>query len=591
MNSCYLISLYFYRTLIGEIEAIKSGEAIYNPKLMTELRRAILQVRADVQTTSAEATTISADLLRNWTPTKEELQVAARAGPTSSVPSTKPNDIPAEEPAQKTDATTFSTIAPNSPVPAVSTVVSPSPTPTPTPSVVVNGEILKPYPSSDVQTTDRADEVPPLQIQPKRPKEIFTRVASAGYNGSANGGYDDSQGERPLEVKQEPTTVEPQPKAAPIRHDLSKTARNATASPSPPVSEPSATAQAPRTRPSMEIKSTSASHVPMDVTPSYTPIKREVGTMAPRSDRSSTAGVYNHRKIPVKNAASHSVTSGPSLMGEKRPVVVEEPTVIKDPSEPDVIVPDSQEVPDSQDEAGNNETVVKVSVTRPSATATAPSPRKATRATKRVEVGHMSSTLPAQSSDRDQQSDDESNRSELTTPPASPALSAPPSSIERKVKNEEDSADTDMLSPIALSPVTLHHPSNMERKARRAMVSADATKGASNRGRKRARESEGGVPSTPAKRPYQKSGNNQSQGESSPAVPANDSKADDTDDDDREGDGTDITRRGRNRRTSTRGKPSTIDEDSEDSGNDPRSVERPGRKRGPRENDQASKSS
>lgn len=567
---------------------------------MAELRRAILQVRADVQTTSAEATTSSADVLKDWNPTKEELQAAARAEPTSPLSLSKPSNIPVQEAPEKKDASTIPSASPtsavHSPVPAVSTVVSPSPTPTPTPSVVVNGEILKPYPSSDVQSTDRADEVPPLQIQPKRPKEIFARVAGAGYEGSASGGYEESHRERPLEVKQEPTTVEPQTKPTTIRQDLSKTARNATASPSPPISDPSAAAHAQRTRPSMEIKSmpTSASHVPIEAAPSYTPIKREVGTSAPRPDRSGTAGVYNHRKIPVKNAASHSVTSGPSLMGEKKPVVVEEPTVVKDRSEPDIIVPDSQEVPDSQDEAGITEPVVKVSVTGPSTTATAPSPRKATRATKKVEVEQTSSTLPAQNSDRDHQSDDESNRSELTTPPASPALSAPPSSIERKVKNEEDSADTDMLSPIALSPVALHRPSNMERKARQAVANEDAIKGASNRGRKRARESEGGVPSTPAKRPYQKFGNNHSQGESSPAIPASDSKADDTDDGDREDDGnngTDVTRRGRNRRTSTRGKPSTIDEDSEDSGLDPRSVERPGRKRGSKENDQASKSS
>jgi hypothetical protein len=273
-------------------------------------------------------------------------------------------------------------------------------------------------------------------------------------------------------------------------------------------------------------------------------------------------------------------------MGDKRPVVVEEPPVVNEKPEADVIVPDSQEVPDSQDEAGPDEAIVKVSVTGPSGTLTASSPRKATRAMRNADVTQSSSVLPNRSSDRDRQSDEESNRSELTTPPASPALSAPPSSIERKVKNEDDSADTDMLSPVALSPVALQNPSTAERKARRAVIAEDATGGLGNRGRKRGRESEGGAPSTPAKRPYQRSSNNQSQDGSSPVR-----KAEDSDDDDKKHGGTTVARRGRPRRTSTRGKPSTIGEDSEDSGHNMQSAERPGRKRGAKDDDQASRSS
>lgn len=592
VNLCYLIACTVYRNLIAEIDSIKSGEAIYNPVLLSELRRALLRIRNKAQNgaTLAAENGALADALKDWTPTKEQLISAAGAAPMSSVSPTKSNsNIAEQEDAEMADHAAISSGPPDSPVPAISTVVSPSPTPTPTPSVVVNGEILKPYPSSDVQSTHRTDEVPPLQIQPKRPKDNFTMALGVGFDGL--------NAERPIEVKQEPTTREPprqeqQPKALPIqavRQDLGKKSRTATASPSPPVSEQSVTAHAQRNRHTAEVKSApiSGTHLPTEAAPqSFIPIKREISTTTPRPDRSSTAGVYNHRKIPVKNAASHSVTSGPSLMGEKmgerKPIVVEEPPVAKDRNEPDIVVPDSQEVPDSQDEAGVEETTVKVSYKGPSPSATESSPRKATRAAKKAEVTQMSSILPAQNTDRDQQSDEESNRSELTTPPASPALSAPPSSVERRVKNEEDSADTDMLSPVALSPIASHNLSNIERKA-------------TNRGRKRARESEGATPSTPAKRPYQKSGNTQSQDELSPALPTTNSKAGDTDDADREDDGADQPRRGMKRRTSTRGKPSTIEEDSEaddrDSDEGRKSAERTVRKRGHKDSDQASKSS
>jgi hypothetical protein len=136
---------------------------------MAELHRAILQVRADVPGAS------SADALRDWAPTKEELQAAARGESTSSVTATKPQDVPAREPADKIDTPAISPVFRASPAPAASAVVSPSPTPTPTPSVVVNGEILKSYPPSEIQSTNPIDEVPPLQIQPKRRKEVIPK--------------------------------------------------------------------------------------------------------------------------------------------------------------------------------------------------------------------------------------------------------------------------------------------------------------------------------------------------------------------------------------------------------------------------------
>lgn len=542
-----------------------------------------------------KAATIDADVLKDWVPTKNQLRMAAIAETPNTGVEKSASPAIDQEPLEKKDNVKVPSTLSDSPAASLSGVASPSPTPTPTPSVVVNGEILKPYPSADVQSTERTDEVPPLQIQPKRPKDNFVMGIGIGFG---NNSYDTSHPERSVSVKQEPYQPEPPAKihtAPAIRQDLNRAQRNSTASPSPSVSEMSAGTSANRSRPMVDVKSapTSGNSFAASSVSSIS-VKRE-SVSGSRPDRPVTAGVYNHRKIPVKNAASHSVTSGPSIMGDKRSIVIDSPPA-KDRSEAEVIVPDSQEVPDSQSEAGNDaaapeleshETVDAPAKSATKNSSTEESPRKGTRATRRTEIQKSSTAGPTSKSPGDRQSDDESNRSELTTPPASPALSAPPSSAERRVKIENDNADVDIRSPPASSPVNEQHTVKGERQTTRRSVKEEPNQGTSQRGKKRGRESEGGAPSTPAKRPHRKTGNTQSQDELSPAPPdhsALQSKAGDTDAE-RDDEVVDAPRRVMNRRTSTRSKPPTIEEDSEaDDGESERHV----RKRTQKDADQAS---
>lgn len=269
----------------------------------------------------------------------------------------------------------------------------------------------------------------------------------------------------------------------------------------------------------------------------------------------------------------------------------------KDRSEAEAIVSDSQEVPDSQSEGGNDaaldpgiseraELPAKNKIEKSIIEA---SPRKATRATIKAETQQPSDAGATSKSPGDRHSDAESNRSELTTPPASPALSAPPSSAERRVKLEKDDDDAD-VSTRSPPPSSLAHEqrkSTGERQITRRSVKEETNQGAGQRGKKRGRESEGAAPSTPAKRPYRKTGNTQSQDELSPPPPdysAPQSKAGDTDAE-RDEDSADAPRRVMTRRTSTRGKPPTIEEDSEV---DDEESERNVRKRSHKEMEQAS---
>lgn len=540
---------------------------------------------------------IDGDALKGWVPTKDQLRKAANPETLNAPPEKSISPAINQEPLANKDMVEVPSALSDPAADPPSAVASPSPTPTPTPSVVVNGEILKPYPSADTQTTERTDEVPPLQIQPKRPKDNFAMGIGMGFDLGSNNSYDGSHVERPVPVKQETSLPEPparRPSASAIRQDLNRAQRNSTASPSPSISEMSAGTTANRSRTMADARSAPNTANSFTASPvSAISIKREP-TSSSRPDRPATAGVYNHRKIPVKNAASHSVTSGPSLIGEKRSMIVDSPPA-KERGEAETIVPDSQEVPDSQSEAGNDaapevETHEKAEApakTISKNTSAEESPRKATRAAKRAETQQSSIAGPTHNSPRARESDEESNRSELTTPPASPALSAPPSSAERRIKVEDDTVDVEMRSPPPSSPVSK---SRGERHATRQSVKEETNQGTGQRGRKRGRESEGGAPSTPAKRPYRKTGNTQSQDELSPAPPdhsAPQSKAGDTDEAERDDDVADAPRRVMNRRTSTRGKPPTIDEDSEaDDGESERNV----RKRTHKEVEQASKS-
>ncbi|GHJ86271.1 hypothetical protein NliqN6_2673 [Naganishia liquefaciens] len=144
-----------------------------------------------------------------------------------------------------------------------------------------------------------------------------------------------------------------------------------------------------------------------------------------------------------------------------------------------------------------------------------------------------------------------------------------------------------MRSPPASSPINEQRKSMGERQMTRRSVKEEPNQGAGQRGKKRGRESEGGPPATPAKRPYRKTGNTQSQDELSPAPPdhsASHSKAGDTDAE-RDEDVADVPRRVMTRRTSTRGKPPTIEEDSEvDDGESERNF----RKRSHKDMEQAS---
>ncbi|GHJ86272.1 hypothetical protein NliqN6_2674 [Naganishia liquefaciens] len=334
-----------FQNLLAEIDAIKSGEAVYNPALLTQLRLAIMRIRG--MSDKDAASVIAVDTLKDWTPTKEQLRESGKT-PGSGQPKSASPAVE-QEPLQQKDVVKVSSTLSASPPASASAMASPSPTPTPTPtpSVVVNGEILKPYPSADVQTTEPTDEVPPLQIQPKRPKDNFASGMSIGYDLGSSNGYDGSHAERSGPVKQEPYHPE-QPtrihtaSAPAIRQDLGRAQRSATASPSPSISEMSAGTGAHRSRTIVDVKFAPTSANSFTASPvSSSHVKRD-SMSSSKPDRPATAGVYNHRKIPVKNAASHSVTSGHSIMGDKRSAMIDSPPA-KDMIEADVIVPDSQE--------------------------------------------------------------------------------------------------------------------------------------------------------------------------------------------------------------------------------------------------------
>lgn len=546
------------------------------------------------------ASVVEVDTLKDWTPTKDQLRLAANSEARDNGQRKSTSPAVEQEPLQQKDVAKISSTLSGSPPALTSAVASPSPTPTPTPSVVVNGEILKPYPSADVQSTEPTDEVPPLQIQPKRPKDGFAAGMGIGFDLGNNNGYDVSHTERSGSVKQEPyqpeqpTRIHTAPPPA-IRQDLGRAQRSSTASPSPSVSEMSAGTGAHRSRTIVDVKSAPTSANSFAPSPSSsTHVQREL-ISGSRPDRPATAGVYNHRKIPVKNAASHSVTSGHSIMGDKRSIVIDSPPA-KDRGEAEVIVPDSQEVPDSQSEGGNDavlepeiperaEPPAKSTTEKPTAEV---SPRKVTRATIKAETRQSSAAGETPESPEARDSDAESNRSELTTPPASPALSALPSSAERRIKVEkDDDADVSMRSPPPSSSANEQRKPTGERQMTRRSVKEETNQGAGQRGKKRGRESEGAAPSTPAKRPYRKTGNTQSQDELSPPPPdysAPQSKAGDIDAE-RDEDIAEAPRRVMTRRTSTRGKPPTIEEDSEvDDGESERNV----RKRSHKDMEQAS---
>ncbi|KAJ9097547.1 hypothetical protein QFC19_006721 [Naganishia cerealis] len=636
------------RNLTSEIGAIKSGDGIQNVSLMEELRHAVIKTCAKAQDniSTRNGTAPNLETLSKWLPTKDDLTLAATGTVPHSITSTKPAAETAQSKTEVQENVPFSA----SSAPAASTTASPSPTPTPTPSVVVNGEILKPYPTSVVHHFEPTNEVPPLQIQPKKRRE--SPGISMGI-GSHLGSGSDMKGmpaARVTDGKQEDTTSSQYPRKdfqgrvqaeQASGQDMDRIRKQATASPTPSVSEQSVTSRPRQPQPAGAVTSTPVPRVvdqrketasvpaksqdeSVPVPEPTVPVKEEgsPATNTRREHDRTVPGVYNHRKIAVKNApATPTVARTPSI-GEKRSAATDEMSVTeaKDIEARDTeVVPDSQEVPDSQDEAAKERSSVKRHGRKSSkSSGLSTSPRKPTRVTRKTEAQQNKIKSPravkaeADDGSQGEAADSDSSRSELTTPPASPALSLAPSPVTRKVKGESKDVDMEKPTSSELSPDMPQTKPLTGRKESRVSTKEDTGKVVGKRGRKRARDSESGAPSTPAKRPYQRSGNTLSQDELSPAPSPGGSteyrRAGDTDDtdgtdsqqkkikrrsSDREEDDADVPRRGHKRRISTRGKPPTIEEDSEDdenaSGRGRGSIERSTRHRGNKEGDQSSR--
>lgn len=572
--------------------------------------------------------------LSKWLPTKDDLGLAAAGTIPPRIASTKPATDGIQLKTQ--DTLPFSPSSAHHPARPVSATASPSPTPTPTPSVVVNGEVLKPYPASIRYQSEPTNEVPPLQIQPKKRRESPGLLiggsdlpSSSDLKGIQHGRTIDSkrEGSIPKQLPRKELSGRAQPEQA-SGQGIDRVRKAATASPSPSVSEHSIPNRPPRLQSVGALASTPAKkHVdqggntpnqpaikghnepfPTPVSHSMVPVKKE-GSPA-------TAGVYTHRKIPVKNAASTPTIARTPSVGEKRSITTEDmpTTSAKEPE----VVPDSQEVPDSQDEAASERPNTKGHDRKASKSA-GPNASSAvpTRTTRKTDQQQEKPQSPSRAVKREPEEDErrevadsDSDRSALTTPPASPALSLSLSPVTRKVKGESHDVDIEKATSSELSPVMAQKPLP-GRKTSRNTVKEETEKVVGKRGRKRARESESVDPSTPAKRPNQKSGNTKSQDELSPAPSPGGSvghRRADTDDtdgtdtqqkkvrlrsSDMEDEEIDAPRRGLKRRMSTRGKPPTIDEDSEaddnTSGRTRGSVERSTRPRANKEGEQSSR--
>lgn len=592
---------------------------------MEELRRAVAKAGGDVK----------AESLSQWLPSKEDLKLAAAGTMPPRITSVKPAVESVQLKTQLLESLPLSPSSAHHSAPAASAATSPSPTPTPTPSVVVNGEILKPYPTSTRYQSEPINEVPPLQIQPKKRKESpgislgSDPSTSSELKGIHSGRIVDGKREgsipKQLSRKDLPARVQPEQASG---QETGRVRNAATASPSPSVSEQSVPSRPPRlqsvgTLASTPVKkqteqrgNTPIATATRGLTEPFSPPVSQPMVPIKKEGSPAISGAYTHRKIPVKNAASTPTIARTPSVGEKRSTNTEETsTSAKEPE----IVPDSQEVPDSQDElASERPSMKKVHERKASKTdGLSVAPAVPIRTTRKTEQKPDKTQSPSRTVKRETEKDDkgevansDSDRSELTTPPASPALSSVLSPVARKVKGESEDVDMDKAASSELSPVMPQKPL-AERRTSRNSVKEGAERAVGKRGRKRARDSEGGDPSTPAKRPNQKSGNTMSQDELSPAPSPGGSigyrraGTDDTDGtdtqqkkvrmrssdiEDEEADG---PRRGLKRRMSTRGKPPTIDEDSEADDNTSRrgrrSIERSTRPRGNQEGDSSSR--
>ncbi|KAJ9123384.1 hypothetical protein QFC22_001583 [Naganishia vaughanmartiniae] len=609
--------------LTEEVGAIKSGEAIHNASLMEELRRAVAKARGD----------LTAESLSKWLPTKDDLMLAATGTMPVRITSAKPAAEAIQPTTQLKEGLPFPT---HHSAPAVSSTDSTSPTTTPTPSVVVNGEILKAYPRSMRYQSEPTNEVPPLQIQPKKRRES-PGFPIGGPDLSSSAELKSIHTGRVIDEKREGSLPKQLPRRdlpGRVQHDqansqeIGRVRKAATASPSPSVSEHSVSSRPPRLQSVGALASTPAKkHVdergntPVTTVPKghsepFSPPVSQLMMPVKKEGSPATLGVYTHRKIPVKNAASTPTIARTPSLGDKRSLTTEEISTTS--AKESEIVPDSQEVPDSQDEVASERPSVKGRERKASKidglNVSPVVPVRTTRRTDRQleKTQSPSRTVKRESEKGDQRevADSDSDRSELTTPPASPALSLALSPVVKKVKGESDDVDVEKATSSELSPVVPTKPLT-GRKASRTPVKEESEKAVGKRGRKRGRESENGDPSTPAKRPNQKSGNTMSQDELSPAPSPGGSteyRRADTDDtdgtdpqqkkvrlrsSDMEDEGADVPRRGLKRRMSTRGKPPTIDEDSEVDGNTSGrgrgSVERSATPRGNKDGDQSSR--